>query len=185
MNQRTCSIGDCDRTHDARGMCATHYRRWQRNGDPLFLTEYQTLRTADIETRFLAKVDVLPSECWQWRAGSNGRYGQFKEDGVGVLAHRWAYEHWVGPIPDGLHIDHYRYPQDGCIGTLCVNPEHLRPATPRENILRGDSPVAWNAAQIYCPQAHPYAGDNLRIKRSGARACRACARAAEHKQLQE
>lgn len=36
MDQRICSVEDCERTRDARGWCATHYGRWRNHGDPLF-----------------------------------------------------------------------------------------------------------------------------------------------------
>lgn len=35
MAQRTCCIDGCDRPHEARGWCKTHYARWRANGDPL------------------------------------------------------------------------------------------------------------------------------------------------------
>jgi hypothetical protein len=157
-----------------------HYRRWRKHGDVHYLNKYQVLRMGDIETRFLSKVSVLPNGCWRWVAdarSARGGYGVFTLAGVdNVLAHRWAFEHWVGPIPDGHYVDHFRYPQDGCIGPPCVNPEHLRPATPRENVLRGDTFAARNAAKTHCKRGHPLSGDNLRIGTRGNRLCRCCAR---------
>lgn len=41
------------------------------------------------------------------------------------------YELLVGPIPEGLTIDHL------CRNTMCVNPDHLEPVTHRENLMRG------------------------------------------------
>lgn len=179
MGNRTCSISDCGRQHEARGWCAMHYERWKRHGDPHHVSPRQVLRGSGIEVRFLAKVDRLPNGCWQWAATSNARgYGLFKAGGVNAFAHRWAYGHWVGSIPPGLHIDHFKFPQDGCIGPACVNPEHLRPASPRENALRGDTCASLNVAKTHCPQGHPYSGENLRIKRSGSRICRTCDRRA-------
>ncbi len=32
---RRCVVPGCDRVHKAHGYCRTHYRRWQRHGDPL------------------------------------------------------------------------------------------------------------------------------------------------------
>lgn len=89
MQQRTCSIPDCDRRHDSRGWCYTHYQRWKRHGDPLYVSEAQQLRVGDAETRFLSKVIVLPDGCWQWTRISDGeRYGQFSVNGQQPLAHR-------------------------------------------------------------------------------------------------
>lgn len=158
-----------------------HYMRWKRNGDPLYVDPVYALRYGDDETRFLAKVAVLPGGCWQWTAGCQKRhgepaYGLFKMGGIGRFAHRWAYEHWVGPIAEDFQIDHYRFPQDGCIGPNCVNPEHLRPVTARENGLRGDTLPAWNVARTHCPNGHAYSGENLEIRKSGSRRCRTCSR---------
>jgi hypothetical protein len=44
-----------------------------------------------------------------------------------IMAHRFAYEYLVGPIPDGLEIDHR------CNNRRCVNPNHLRVTTRKEN----------------------------------------------------
>jgi hypothetical protein len=33
---RGCSIEGCDKTHEARGWCGMHYRRWETHGDPLW-----------------------------------------------------------------------------------------------------------------------------------------------------
>lgn len=35
MNKRTCIIDGCERTHNARGWCLAHYKKWQKYGDPL------------------------------------------------------------------------------------------------------------------------------------------------------
>lgn len=181
MSHRTCSISGCERRHEARGWCTTHYAKWKRTGDPLHVDPVYALRYEPVEARFRAKVEELPSGCWRWTANCQKRkgapaYGLFKTGGVNMFAHRWAYEQWIGPIPNDRQIDHYRFPQDGCIGPVCVNPEHLRPATIRENNLRSDAPSAWNAAKTHCAQGHPFSGDNLRIKRSGQRCCRICTR---------
>jgi hypothetical protein len=111
--------------------------------------------------------------CWLWTGG-------LTRDGYGVFwvnrkqrrpAHRWSYEHFVGPIPEGLQIDHL------CRVRRCVNPDHLEPVTNRENILRGDTFAAANGRKTHCPKGHPYEGENLYEIR-GERRCRACNRAA-------
>lgn len=101
----------------------------------------RTRRSA--EERFWEKVDTSagPLGCWPWTAsGSRDGYGQFSADGRGVRAHRFAYELLVGPIPEGLQLDHL------CRNPGCVNPAHLEPVTGWENTMRGNTPAAINAA---------------------------------------
>jgi hypothetical protein len=125
--------------------------------------------------RFHKKYEVDPDTgCWVWTgAKSHGGYGKLCAGGVGnyMGAHRWAYIHLVGPIPDGLHLDHL------CRNPPCVNPAHLEPVTCRENLLRGVGPSAQHAAKTHCPQGHAYDEANTYVKpRTGIRVCRACNR---------
>jgi len=82
-----------------------------------------------VESRFWSKVyKRSPSECWIWIGPvRRGGYGAMEIEGKMVSAHRLAYEMHFGPIPDGFYIDHI------CRVQKCVNPSHLRPATPAEN----------------------------------------------------
>ena len=117
--------------------------------------------------RFLAKVDKTET-CWLWIAcKSTAGYGDFGNEGE---AHRWSYKHFVGPIPEGLELDHL------CRVRNCVNPAHLEPVTHRENVLRGDAPCAKNALVTHCPAGHPYDDENTRQMPRGGRKCRACHR---------
>jgi hypothetical protein len=89
-------------------------------------------RKRPIQERFWAKTHMRPgSSCWWWRGHvqPNG-YGQFGDSGTVGYAHRWAYEHFIGPIPVGLHLDHI------CRNRACVKPAHLEPVTQGENNRR-------------------------------------------------
>lgn len=108
--------------------------------------------------------------CWIWTGATrpNG-YGHLMKERKDVLAHRTVYEMLVGPIPEGLTLDHL------CRDRACVNPDHLEPVTNKVNILRGFGPAAINARKTHCPQGHEYAAGNVTTWK-GHRECRACAR---------
>lgn len=111
-------------------------------------------------------------DCWEWQAARNaGGYGTFGMGGRNWLAHRAAYELFVGPIPAGLTLDHL------CRFRACVNPAHLEPVTGRENTLRGNTRAAEQLARMHCPQGHPYDKGNTYTDRARRRHCRSCQRA--------
>lgn len=121
---------------------------------------------------------ILGTKCWLWTAGTLHGYGQFScrrtiYRSRTQRAHRISYEMYVGPIPEGLQLDHL------CRVRRCVNPEHLEPVTCAENVRRGRAGEAFALAQMaktHCPQGHAYAGSNLYVPPSGGRYCRICVR---------
>jgi len=114
--------------------------------------------------------------CWIWLGVIQGNgYGKYGKQ----LAHRLIYEKAKGTVPNGLQLDHL------CRVRSCVNPDHLEPVTQRENILRGDSFSAKNAAKTSCPSGHPYTKENTRIRANGYRECRECRKAALRKRYSE
>lgn len=122
--------------------------------------------------RFTAKYTVLENGCWQWIAAmkSNG-YGVFSMGGRAgrdYYAHRLAYEHYIGRIPEGMQIDHL------CRNRACVNPTHLEPVTMKENLLRGQGPTGTNARKTHCKYGHPFTAENAYIRPNGTRHCRKC-----------
>jgi hypothetical protein len=158
-----CAVEGCVKVARKRGWCYGHYSNWQRHGFP-GLPPRKTP-----EERFWEKVEKTDS-CWLWTAAKSKGYGAFKVAGRQEEAHRYSYELLVGPIPTGLTIDHL------CRNPACVNPAHLEPVTNRENVLRGISPWAKNAAKTHCPQGHPYDEENTRWNSLGSRECKTCRR---------
>jgi len=111
-----------------------------------------------IEYRLRRTMD-MPNGCrfWVGTILSNG-YGQLQVDGQRFLAHRYAYEQLVGPIPEGLQIHHI------CNQRACVKIEHLEPVTAKENQRRiKRTPL--------CPKGH---NNWVRWKSQEGRKCRTC-----------
>jgi hypothetical protein len=125
---------------------------------------------ADAATRVLARSLSTPDGCLIWQGGLNSLgYGQITVDVKKHQVHRLVYEAKVGPIPEGLVLDHL------CRHRACVNTDHLEPVTERVNILRGTGPTARNAQLTHCKYGHPLTGDNVR-QRGTWRVCRQCDR---------
>ena len=126
--------------------------------------------------RLWSRVDAS-GDCWEW-TGSQGRgYARFafKVDGFtrAVTVHRAVWEQLVGPIPDGMQLDHL------CRVRHCVKPDHIEVVTPRENLVRSYATLAGrNSRATHCPQGHPYDDANTSYYKS-ARRCLACHRERE------
>lgn len=123
--------------------------------------------------RFAEKIATTDSGCVVWIASrNNSGYGTFNVGVRSTVAHRWSYEYHVGPIPDGLDLDHL------CRNRACVYPEHLEPVTTSANLLRGVDVGQANAVKTHCPANHPYSGANLYVppSRPNNRMCRTCRR---------
>lgn len=124
-------------------------------------------RTRPAAERFWSMVEKTEA-CWLWMGAKQpegyGRFGAGK--GRSPLAHRYAYEQLVGPIPDGLTIDHL------CRNTSCVNPAHLEPVSREENAYRGNR----NVAKTHCDHGHEFTPANIYVppKRPQVRECRTC-----------
>jgi hypothetical protein len=125
----TCRFEGCPDGAVLRGWCNKHYHRIRKTGNP---AQVQMIR-GDDAARFWSYVDV-DGDCWEW-TGQRDRdgYGRlWRPAGKTRVAHRIAYELLVGPIPEGLQLDHL------CLNKCCVNPDHVEPVTLAENCRRRD-----------------------------------------------
>ena len=121
-----CSVEGCERRPKGKGLCPMHYQRMAKTGTtgPASPLIGRCLPTLD---RLAMYVEVMDGGCIEWTGSRNRKgYGQT----TNVAAHRAVYEATVGPVPDGLQLDHL------CMNPPCVNVDHLEPVTPRENSLR-------------------------------------------------
>jgi hypothetical protein len=134
------------------------------------------------EVRFWNRVNT-EQECWSW-GGAHDRYGYsvFSINNKSVKVHRYAYELLVGPIPDGLTIDHL------CSNAGCVNPEHMEPVSASENTRRaalrrpkkepapkkpdGRKTRVWPVL-THCPHGHEFTQANTKLQ-EGTKVCRKC-----------
>jgi len=108
-------------------------------------------------------------------------YGMFWWNKRKGLAHRFAYETFIGPIPEGLEIDHK------CRNPSCVNPAHLQTVSHKTNIILGvvgEVNAARQRSITHCPRGHPYNEVNTYISPRGGRNCRMCRRESQSRYRQ-
>ena len=163
-----CWVGGCVRPMDAQGYCNKHYNRWREWGIPYELTS---------EDRFWFQLDKsshIPTwtpflgPCWIRRTPRTAgqlqkNYSGVTVEGQQLRAFNYVYEYVVGPIPDGLVLDHL------CRNPPCVNPGHMEPVPHAENIRRGYEAKA----QTHCKRGHDLSLTS-RITSSGSRDCVEC-----------
>ncbi|QAY71796.1 HNH endonuclease [Xylanimonas protaetiae] len=149
----------CGRRASVRGLCKAHNARVRAGFDP---------RVPASEARFFIHVTEQDDGCWAFdHVDPRTGYATFRQQ----RAHRWAYEFFHGPIPDGLHLDHL------CANRRCVNPDHLDPVTVAVNNRRQ------KASLDTCKHGHPWTPSNTYIHpQRGHRQCRACRANASRRQ---
>lgn len=169
MTAASCSVDGCPRPRYTRGMCASH-DRMVREGLPLSESIWISRRLANVRQ---------VGDCLIWQGHKNNAgYGvvSVADDsgapGRGEAVHRWFYRRFVGPIPEGLVLDHL------CRTPLCVNVDHLEPVTQFENDRRGNLARGMGPGREACKNGHPWTPENVRLTGKGRMweggTCRAC-----------
>jgi len=179
---RTCEVEGCGRP--SRGKhCGAHATRLRKYGE---LGSATVRRMLPVGTTAAAKIDLIgwtvsDTGCWEW----NGRrdntakstYARVDDEtAFPLLAHRVAYEKWVGPLDPEVVLLHL------CDNPGCINPDHLRAGTQLEN-LRDMRDKGRSAPQqrTHCVNGHEYSLENTHWQRRtnapATRRCRTCAAA--------
>lgn len=122
-------------------MCHAHYERWRyHQGRQPSARPIARRKVNDSDWLKFCQLTAMTGDgCWLWSGNVNpdgyGRVAWRRADGVSRtgFAHRFAYERLVGPVPDGLVLDHL------CRNTVCVRPDHLEPVTDSENSRRANA----------------------------------------------
>ncbi len=121
------------------------------------------------EAKFFGRLTQV-DECWEWTgARTTGGYGHFYESKTSHhYAHRWSWEFFHGPIPEGLVVDHL------CFNRACVNPEHLSPVSSAVNTRRRRGARMSGDQLSHCVNDHEFTEANTYISPKGWRGCRTC-----------
>lgn len=129
MTNITCSIDGCTKPSRRMTWCHMHYVRYNRHGHPLAMAPRITLWE-----RIERKIAKSDHGCWTWGGHHNidTGYAQLRVNSRGadsgaVYVHREVFKHYYGPVPVGLVVDHI------CHNRGCVNPDHLRAITQKQN----------------------------------------------------
>lgn len=174
----SCSVADCPKDPSSNGMCSMHYARVLRHGSPHIAKTNMEHRPppglSEME-RFWHRVEKQADGCWIWKGHLTRGYGRFRfDDDTTQPAHRAAWILLVGPIPDANHIDHL------CWNRPCVNPDHLEPVTPQENMRRvaERNHDEWTTCQS---GRHPYPENRVLEPSTGRYRCLMCRREAQRR----
>jgi hypothetical protein len=156
--------------------CKNAHNRLYKRGKRPPKTGYRLRTLQPVLERLLLRVKKTKN-CWIWqgcKAKGYGVIGVGRRGGKQRGAHIVLYELTVGPVPQGMELDHL------CRNRACVRPDHLEPVTHQENCLRGMAPTAIAFRTNLCLRGHSFTEDNTYWHR-GKRGCKICRNAARER----
>jgi hypothetical protein len=139
-----------------------------------------------IPERIRNKIDFTEN-CWIWKKKvSKAGYGRYSVRRKNLptkdyTVHRIIYELLVGPVPQGLELDHL------CRNRRCCNPAHLEAVTHKVNNNRGMGPSGINSRKTHCKNGHAFTEENTcyLMNPKQKRRCRICWRSYMSKYYKE
>lgn len=127
---RICAEEGCGRAFYAKDVCQKHYQRlWNRAKGA------RPYHVGTFHERVFTRLEV--GLCWEWQGARDAfGYGRMTYQGRNQRVHRLVWIHLVGPVADGMELDHL------CRNKSCANPDHLEPVTHAENMRRSTATQA-------------------------------------------
>ena len=141
--------------------------------NPLSEVQKSLLEQEATREKFWSRV-LKTETCWLWRGSLDWKgYGRFVvnrfKKKYSSPAHRISYYLVNGfEVPATMSVDHL------CMVKGCVNPKHLDVVTNKENVLRGNSPMAVNARKTHCKNGHEFELFLPKYAAQMYRRCRIC-----------
>jgi hypothetical protein len=118
-----CSIDGCEKPYLCKDMCERHYRQHKKYGH--IVATYKDIYPID---RFSQKTIRKENGCIEWTGVCTKEgYGSISINNRKIRTHRFAYNYYIGDIPEGLLVCHH------CDNPRCCNPQHLFLGTNQDN----------------------------------------------------